>query len=290
MQSLVVMLMVELLKSSRAKKPKYCLRFGAFTLIELLVVMAIITILASMLLPTLGRAKEQARMIQCLNNFHQMGISIKLYIDDYGSKFPPSTVYEPDPRVPKDTRQALGGFDPAPGWLELYPTAQIRPLYDYMRPSEVYRCPIDKGQDLVPCLPGRPLKPSNWKTVGCSYQYNAGGLGYLVGGGFRQKPADEANGLAEKIESWVPSPDRYILAHEPPARIYGCGTAVWHQWHYLRGPSDISDPQFARQDFISPVLFVDGHVAKHNFSKALSTDPYYPYEPTKDWIWYKPTY
>ena len=25
-----------------------------------------------------------------------------------------------------------------------------------------------------------------------------------------------------------------------------------------------------------------------NFSKSLSIDPYYPYEPTKDWIWYKP--
>ena len=63
---------------------------------------------------------------------------------------------------------------------------------------------------------------------------------------------------------------------------------MWYQWHFLRGPSDIKDPQTARQEFISPIAFVDGHVAQHNFSKALSTDPYFPYEPTKDWIWYKP--
>jgi len=159
-----------------------------------------------------------------------------------------------------------------------------------MKPSEVYRCPMDKGQDIDwPCPPVPPLKPSNWKTLGCSYQYNAGVLSYPIpGNGFRQKPADAADGLAEKNENWVPSPELYILAHEPPARPYGCGTAGWYQWHFVRGPSDIYDPQRARQDFISPVLFVDGHVARHNFSKSLSTDPFYPYEPTKDWIWYKP--
>ena len=267
------------------------LRTGGFTLIELLVVIAIIAILAGMLLPSLGRAKEQARMTQCLNNLRQMGISVKLYTDDHNSKFPPTYVNETTPPFdPKETRQALGGFDPAPPWLVAYPTAGVRPLYNYMRPSEVYRCPLDKGQACWPCKPVPELKPSNWKTIGCSYHYNSGNLIYPNGGGFRQTPADAANGLAEKNESWVPSPERYILAHEPPARVYvcTCDIALWHQWHFVRGPSDIFDPQLARQDFISPVLFVDGHVAQHNFSKSLSTDPYYPYEETKNWIWYKP--
>jgi hypothetical protein len=48
------------------------------------------------------------------------------------------------------------------------------------------------------------------------------------------------------------------------------------------------DPRLAPQQFISPILFVDGHTAVHNFSKALTVDPLFPYEETKDWIWYKP--
>lgn len=60
----------------------------AFTLIELLVVVAIISLLVSMLLPTLARAKVLAKRSTCMNNFKSLGVAVAYYQSDYGEYVP----------------------------------------------------------------------------------------------------------------------------------------------------------------------------------------------------------
>ena len=63
------------------------LRHG-FSLIELLVVIAIISLLVSILLPLLSRAKELARRVVCSTNMRQVGIGFTMYISDWQGWFP----------------------------------------------------------------------------------------------------------------------------------------------------------------------------------------------------------
>jgi prepilin-type N-terminal cleavage/methylation domain-containing protein/prepilin-type processing-associated H-X9-DG protein len=63
-------------------------RDRGFTLIELLVVVAIISLLVSILLPSLQKAKDLARTAMCLSQYHQLGLTTQLYAEDYQGFLP----------------------------------------------------------------------------------------------------------------------------------------------------------------------------------------------------------
>ena len=60
----------------------------AFTLVELLVTIAIISVLAALLMPVLGRSKENGRVAFCQGNLHQIGLALQLYVGDNNNIMP----------------------------------------------------------------------------------------------------------------------------------------------------------------------------------------------------------
>ena len=260
---------------------------GAFTLIELLVVVAIIAILLSILLPSLERARAQARQLLCLTNERTQGQAAYLYVEDNGGwisrgirGFPvgheygihatavlPGVGYDGDPLLL--WRGNRDGTPPTPLKQKLLRKLLTEPL------GQVMQCP-DFPEDNGPHRAGAPLPVSDhqyndYVSSALPIPYPQSQIAFDVPGGgrpgdaFRPGPTpphyDDVSRLDELATVIQPARTIYVTeAHE---------SLLWDEYRYHhfflasqlpfgRNPRIASDQ---RHPGGINALFFDGHAA-----------------------------
>lgn len=134
---------------------RMCLKKQGFTLMELLVVIAIISLLLSILLPSLSKVKSMARKLVCSSNIRQINIACAGYMSENNFTFPEQNMFRPTNYVNEDLRLPFGDIghgltDPDPVY---YCWAfRIDPYMDWDNDPESKACPavkIDYEKDMI---------------------------------------------------------------------------------------------------------------------------------------------
>ncbi len=223
-------------------------RWG-FTLIELLVVIAIIAILAAMLLPALGNAKERAKRAQCLSNQRQIGLGWQMYVHDNNDTYPRIRGWG-------GAGGQRGTPTPITAWLVPYFGIDMdytnRPLNQYVPARETWHCPADKGD-------------ANYKAKNCYVEY---GNSYVT---------------QHNVDSWR---TEHVTADSTPALAGGArpitlarvsrnpvNKIIQGDWEWENNAYDVNDPSSWWHNYKGQrrqnMLFGDGHVVFYKFPNEI---------------------
>ena len=194
-----------------------------FTLIELLVVIAIIAVLAALLLPVLGRAKEKARRAMCLNQEKQMALAFQMYADEH------------EDLMPAQAGNGVNRFadsNSPPNFLRA-----LIPYVGNLEGGKSFGCPTAKRRDVNPAETPDLFNDSN-------YMGNAAVLGRA-----RSSILSPASVVVVQEDFW-----RRNVAWLRPG-LEGTRFSYWHFYY----PLEKQEQYTSLHDDGGNLLFLDGH-------------------------------
>jgi prepilin-type N-terminal cleavage/methylation domain-containing protein/prepilin-type processing-associated H-X9-DG protein len=205
-------------------------RSAAFTLIELLVVIAIIAILSAILFPVFAQARESARQTACVSNARQIGLQVRMYVQDYDEVMPLFYAYNSNPRSGQPGHKGVEEI-----------------ILPYGKNRELFKCPNDLGGPSVADPDyGCPGLSTYRACYGSSYRFSKGSFSIARGESSQNNFTFDYDRLISDAAFALPSETRMIRDEMFPFFTqpkYGYFPEYYKQWHARGGT----------------VIFADGH-------------------------------